>query len=369
MAPEHAKRAEAIRLLEQLVEAEAAPEDQFLLATLYSKTQGNWPQARSRMIALLASHGDRPGYVASYVEALLDRKEISEAELWLKRLEELSPGSLDTRGLRARAKVERKEFDEAVAYLIEPLAKPGLESSQRDRLLPAIASLLEQLSLRARENDQQEGAEKLAAEAETLYREHLEKAPEDFLRLASFLGRQNRPQEALELIEKAAAQDGGSTRVLLIRADFQIALEQFGEVETLYRKVLDDDPDDVIAMNNLAVLLALEGKQLDEALRLIDRAIELAGAGPTMLDSRATVHLARKELPKALADMEGALEDPHTPTRLFHLAQIKDRMNDRPGARRALGEAEKLDLDAGQLHPLERPVYDALKKKLSADGS
>ena len=372
MAPEHGKRAEAIRLLEQLVESEATPADQFLLATLYSTTEGDWPQSRSRMIALLASHGDQPQFVASYVEALLGRKEISDAELWLRKLEKLSPGSLATRGLRARLFVERKQFEAAVAHLTDPLTEPGLESSQRERLLPVIALQLERLAHRAGENDQGDGAEKLAAKAEAFYREYVEKSPEEFLRLASFLARQKRPLEALELAEKVLARSGGSSRELLILADVHIALERFDEVEALYRKVLRNDPDDVIALNNLAVLLALEEKQLDEALEFIDRAIEVAGAGPTMLDSRATVYLARKELPQALANMKAALLDPPTPTRLFHLAQIKDRMNDEAGARQALRAAHELNSKADELdpllHALERPVYKKLNEKLNSDG-
>ena len=50
------------------------------------------------------------------------------------------------------------------------------------------------------------------------------------------------------------------------------------ESERLYRRALADAPDDADAMNNLAVALVRQRKQLDEAEALAQRALAHAGA-------------------------------------------------------------------------------------------
>ena len=57
------------------------------------------------------------------------------------------------------------------------------------------------------------------------------------------------------------------------------------------------------AMNNLAVLLALQGVKLDEALKLVNQAIEIAGPVAAMLDSRASVYTALGQPKEALKDI------------------------------------------------------------------
>ena len=78
-------------------------------------------------------------------------------------------------------------------------------------------------------------------------------------------------------------------------------------------------------MNNLAVLLAQQGIKLDEALKLVNQAIDVFGAAGALLDSRASVYLAMGDTEKALADINRALAETESPVWLFHQAQAYER--------------------------------------------
>ena len=117
-------------------------------------------------------------------------------------------------------------------------------------------------------------------------------------------------------------------------------------------------------MNNLAVLLALQGIKLDEALQLADGAVETLGPLGPVLDSRAIVHMARRDSRKALQDIEDSLADRETPLRYFHQAQIFMQLGQENSAKNAIFKAKQLGLTPDMLQPLERPAYEKLKKLL-----
>ena len=96
--------------------------------------------------------------------------------------------------------------------------------------------------------------------------------------------------------------------------------EQYDEAEDFYREIIKNNSGNSAAMNNLGVLLAAQGQNLDESLKLVNRAIELAGPVSTMLDSRASVYLALKRPKKALADMKRSIEVEDDGVRRFHQA-------------------------------------------------
>ena len=58
------------------------------------------------------------------------------------------------------------------------------------------------------------------------------------------------------------------------------------------RTAAERDEQQPWRMNNLAVLLALQKRDLNEVRQLVEKAIEITGPLPALLDSRATVYLA-----------------------------------------------------------------------------
>jgi len=146
-----------------------------------------------------------------------------------------------------------------------------------------------------------------------------------------------------------------------------VACERWDDIETLYREAIQKNAKDFVAQNNLAELLALRGRDLDEALSLINAALDFAGESISLLDTRAVVHLARRTPGLALDDMLKVVtqEESKQPNHYFHLAQVYAEANQPIEAKRALREAQNLGLDPSRLHPLERSQLVKLADRLN----
>ena len=400
--PAHTDRREAIRILEGLVQSHfaAAADVRFTLAQLY-QAEKNWPQANRHMRALLSAAGNEPRFVAAYVAMLLQHKEIQEGELWLARLEELAPDDFATARLKAQALLERRKVDEALLALRGYLARATSRPADRDARVRLVASYLVAAGRAAGAAEGPPTPSKLLDEAELLYRDYVQRHPDQTPLLVSFLALRGRIDEALTLAEQTCpqaepAQIAAAVRdllagsppdplrdrrlekllldaaekhqrapgVLLVLGDLRMRQERTAEAVELYREIVKNDKTSVVALNNLAMLLALKKSDIEESLRLIESAIDIAGPLPALLDSRASVLLAMGQPQKALADLDAAVSEEPRPNRHFHRALAYWRLGQPQDAADALAEAHKLGLKPEQLNPLERQDYQELVKRL-----
>jgi cellulose synthase operon protein C len=408
VCPQLERRREAIQILEGLVSSQSDATDvRMVLAQLYL-AEKNWPQALKQWRSLATSHERESRYTALYSSRLLERQETAEAELWIQRLEQLAPADFTTVSLKAQALVQRNQVETALktlrAYRGQPTAKPSDQSAaqpdDRTGRLEQVAAALESLS-RGPAGSDGRAATKLLAEAEASYREFVKIEPRQSLVLASFLARRGQFDEALSILDEAlptaasdaiakagndllaaglakppqllhleqlllasAKEHGRSSIVLLTLGELRMRQERFDDAIEIYREVLTSDKDNAAVMNNLALLLALEKKDLNESLRLIERAIELVGPMPALLDSRASVYLALGKPQQALADLEQVVSEEPRPGRQFHRALACFQLGQPQAAAQALGEARKLGLKPEDLNALERPAYQELVAKL-----
>ena len=65
--------------------------------------------------------------------------------------------------------------------------------------------------------------------------------------------------------------------LLVALAEIQFALDRFQDAEKIYREILAREPENYMVCNNLAEILALQKTRLDEALGLINKAIDTVG--------------------------------------------------------------------------------------------
>jgi tetratricopeptide (TPR) repeat protein len=380
LATQPGHRGEAIRLFESLSSGRALPPDvRFLVARLY-EADGNWPRAEAQLVALLGEHGSTPAYLAYYAGALLRHQQADRAAEWVGRLERVRPGSFEAAELRARVLYAQGRRADAIAVLT---AFARQEGARADR----AALLLDQLGE--------------AATAEPLYRAHLaaSKEPAALLLLARNLGRQGRVPEALELCEQAwdkcapeavalvsvsvvrgpageahqgrvearlqAALDNYPQSVALLRslAELQDVRGRYAGAIALYRRILRLEPHDVFALNNLAYLLALKQESPEEALDLVQKAIDEAGPHAELLDTRGLVYLQGGHAELALRDLRQAIAEGASASRYVHLAQADLLAEDRQAAGDAYRKATDLGLKLEDVHPLERPAV----RQLAAD--
>jgi tetratricopeptide (TPR) repeat protein len=137
--------------------------------------------------------------------------------------------------------------------------------------------------------------------------------------------------------------------------------------ERYYRELLQRDPKNAVALNNLAWQMALCKANLSEALDMVNKAIELSGPAAELLDTRSVIQLMLNQPDKALEDSRKAIRDSPTGNLYFHLAQAEYLSNQGASSRERAKEKLRLAINKHAkttLHPLELKAYNELKKDL-----
>jgi Flp pilus assembly protein TadD len=76
---------------------------------------------------------------------------------------------------------------------------------------------------------------------------------------------------------KALRLDSHQARARVNLGNIEAANERWGSAEDCYRRALSDSSTDYDAMNNLAIALLRQGRRLDEARSLAERAVAAGG--------------------------------------------------------------------------------------------
>jgi putative PEP-CTERM system TPR-repeat lipoprotein len=280
----------------------------FMLASLQAET-GDYRAAATSLANGLAL--DQAGELEHrrLARILAAHPTPSAREDLMTRLLSVAPQHPVVRAAQARMQIDRREFDAAVETLLE-LA----EAYPEDPTYPV--SLADAYSAAGR-----------AAQARQVLTEWLDAHPEHAparLRLAQL------------------GIDAG---------DFDLAMAQ-------YRRILETSPNNRVALNNLAMLLAETSP--DEALVHANRALALSPEDPAFIDTKATVLMAGGDLAAALPLLAKAHANSSDPSIAYRYAKALAASGDGPAARRVL-----LALQA-KAFP-EKPEADALLSQLTAE--
>ena len=131
--------------------------------------------------------------------------------------------------------------------------------------------------------------------------------PKAALRLALAEEKAGRPEQAIERLATARARSPEDESIANYEANLLGAAGRTEELAELATGFLDTAPEAVWAQNAAAWALALLGRDLDRALALAEQAERATGGNAAVLDTLATVHLARGEPELALARADAAL--------------------------------------------------------------
>lgn len=440
--PQRKRREEAQRILERLVDRAdvSDPRDRYVLARLYVAS-GDLVKATQQLRTLLATEPKVAEYVAFYLRVLLARDDVAEAEVWIRRLNQLAPESYETADIQAEIHARRGRIAEAAAALrqfLEQAAQqePGLgteqgseeasgkqeiasqptiagSESQLETALQVrtglVAASLMRLSLLLQQKGETAGADALGEQGEELFRAFAAKVPTDrqadaHLALASFIARRGRMEEALgfvrqfgsqaspaflrvclaavvpglgkdsphwvelrELVSSRLSQQPGELSLLMLAGELAFLVEDYPEAERVYRKILEEDPGNFVALNNLAVTYVILGRNLREAEQLAQQALDLAGPRPEVLDTMAQVRLAQGRSAEALKLIQDAIDDSPLPILYLRQAQILHTMGQHAGAKTALQQAERLEIRLDTLAPSDRAIYRTLRRELGLE--
>ncbi len=161
-------------------------------------------------------------------------------------------------------------------------------------------------------------------------------------------------QQAETILRSAIETNPDSPQAKLILAGMLLGAGEYEEPAQLYRRVIEIDDQQVIAMNNLAWILATNYQQFDEALELADRGLELQPAYADLLDTRGVIHKELGNYDRAVRDFNRALEiygeaTPSASTSAFNLAKVQMEMGRTQAARANLQKALSINENVGGL--------------------
>ncbi|MDO4558140.1 MAG: hypothetical protein Q4C47_04160, partial [Planctomycetia bacterium] len=343
--------------------------------------------------------------LSAYVAALLANREYRDAKVYIDQLLLLAPDSSQAIQYRMQRLFLIGEYDELVKETRRQLDRVrNLPDSNYPDACLAFGKLLAYYATQPVSEAFRADLPKVALEAEACFRQasQMDQNCGWAVPLASLMIRNGRVDEAIALIrdrsatgneadctnflidaaqlapkftpEQAAAIDTfvqeiltrfGRTYVVLSGlAEYRICQERYDEAEAIYQEVLQTTPNSLSTLNNLAYLWAVQKKNTEEAMTLIDRAIQYYGGQLQLRDTRATIWIAMNQPEKALKDLESQPTETLSVVNMFHRAVALLMLGRQDEAQTTFIDAKIQGLTPEMLRTLELDVYRQLDGQL-----
>jgi len=170
--------------------------------------------------------------------------------------------------------------------------------------------------------------------------------------------------QALDEAEKLSESPDDKETVLFMRGAMLERMKNYEAAEGVFRKVLEMNPDNASALNYLGYMLADRNVRLEEAHRLISRAVELDPGNGAYLDSLGWVYYRMDKQEEAEIHLRRALERvPRDPTVNDHLGDVLAKRGKLKEAVRQWEIAIK-EWQASPPSELDQAEFNKVSKKL-----
>lgn len=168
---------------------------------------------------------------------------------------------------------------------------------------------------------------------------------------------------AIELIHEAIAAIPQENRELTASMNFELGRHaltagQHEVMVTAFRRVVEIQPDNAIALNNLAFVMAENLKRPQEALPYARRAIELAPRSSHVLDTIGCVYYHLGDHAKASDYLTQALAIEDSALTQFHMARVLAAQGNRQEATNRLEKAKQKNPDPQTLSDINQLLDD-----------
>ncbi len=273
-------------------------------------------------------------------DAYLQGKDYLSAERSFKRALDISPTEISAQRGLITLSVRAKQPDRALEVA---------RNIQRQRATDGIGYLIE--------GDIQVEFKNPEA-AIKAFRAGLEKPNPGRLpeRLYTTLATAKGQAEAARFADEWAKRHPGDTNFLVFLGNSAISKNDLPAAERYFSDIVKTNPRHTFAMNNLAWVLAKQGRP--GAVALAENAAKLAPENPAVLDTLAFALAADNQLPKAVATARAVLlQAPDEPIYRLNLARLLVRSGDKTGAK---AELERL-VPLGTKFARQREVGELLK--------
>lgn len=163
------------------------------------------------------------------------------------------------------------------------------------------------------------------------------------VRMAEALRRTNRQDEAVTTLQEARKLAPANA---IVNLQLAMTLDMVGRQDQslpLYQDVLKKDPNNLIALNNVAYMLAEDGKDLDQALTLAQRAKQQAPNNDDVSDTLGLIYIRKNLTDNAISIFHDLVKrQPRNPLYHYHLGMAQLQKGNRTAARQSLQTALQL---------------------------
>jgi tetratricopeptide (TPR) repeat protein len=325
------------------------------LAELYER-QHKWPEAVDAWKSVQQLNPRNPEIATHLATALVNAGKSSEARDVIKNALALAPNDMRLSFLMAQAQRDAGDLDAALSTarsLRDAHPEDPRATYLLGQMLLAKSRYDEVVDLIKPELDRLRGANGAGSQMALL--ETTEGAA--LLQL-------KRNDEAIALLKDAAGRAPEDTTVLF---QYGAALDRAGrtaDAEKTFRDVIAKDPLDAGALNYLGYMLAEHGASLEEAVSLIQRALNVEPNNPSYLDSLGWAYVQQGKLDLADPALTTAAEKlPANSVIQDHLGDLRLKQNRRADAIAAWQKALAGDMDSLDRAKLQKKIDAARKGK------
>ncbi len=317
----------ALKIWDQVLQRAADPTPALQARAALAIRQGNWIAAQAD-IDRLAGLGEKEPAAAMLSGSLsLAQRQFDQSREWFLKAETLRPDANDPVLGIVNSYLAENRLDDALAYLKQRVeTKPG----------DAVAwQLTAELLIRAEKPQ----------EAVPAYRKAIELQPQwltPYRQLGTLLVRTGDTQGAVEVYEAGYKEVPDAVGLLLDQGSAHVVAGRMDEAMRSFERVLEKEPRNDVAANNVAALIAdykyQDPQQLERALQLADRF--RASENAYFLDTLGWLQYRKGDYPVAVAFLQRArAQSASGPQFNYHLGMALYRDGQKEKALEELAQA------------------------------
>lgn len=279
------------------------------MGTLYGRmlvSEGDLQAAQDEFQRLLEQFPDTPGLRLSHALVALENGDTDIAREDLTSLIEQGHHTSEAHYYLGRIADQEGDTESAIGYYDNV--------TEGSHFFPALARLS---SLRAQQGELDEAL----AHVRQLRGKNPTRADNFWLIEINLLVSNDRKAQALDAANQAINTYPDNVRLLYARAMLQDSMGNAGEAEQDLRSIIDQQPDNAVALNALGYILANQDGRLAEAEDLIGRALALDPKNPAIMDSMGWVLFRQGRVDEALKYLRAAYENFPDPEVAAHLGE------------------------------------------------
>ncbi len=285
---------------------------------------GQTDDAKRILDALATRYPGFPEVPLELGSLYLSQKDYPAALQHFQKAWELNPA--DSRSLEGQVEtyMAQKQPDQAIALLQRMVAAH-----------PDRADILKQFATLKARNGQYDRALSDFQSLMSKFKETPRETAQTDAEVGEIYHKKGDDSDAIQWLEKARALQPDSVRLLSVIAQIYDSMGRTKESQDAYRAVLAHEPNNGMALNNLAFSIAQSGTDLDEALTLADKAKKVLPTLNEVDDTLGWIYL-KKHMPGQAVDIFRTLvaKSPENPGFHYHYCMALYDKGDKVGAER-----------------------------------